>query len=333
MRSGSEDEPRCRHCGRVFTCNRGIWDLLPVEISHLQGKEREKGGWALKTSEAVRKGYRPPPEHYLALPDHPHPYYRAAAWYLRIVLEYGKPWQGKRALELGAAECWGTRKLVEAGAETIALDYDPHRMLHGQVLLDSLPIHFERVQGDAEKLPFRDDTFQRVFCCSVLHHFFDLPRAVREISRILSSGGLFFGIHEAYHPPYYRRERIVRMHEDTIPNLSAGINERSYTAADYRRFFREAGMEVEYLHPRWDVREGQAGELTVRPGINLLTPDFLPSTLGNRAWRKDLPGLLSRLLLIARLWTLLKKPTLFSLIRFPLLNWSTKDKILVGRKP
>ena len=62
----------------------------------------------------------------LAFPaNHPHPYYQSAAWYLKIVLAYGKPWAGKRVLELGTAECWGTRHFAEAGAEAAALDYDP----------------------------------------------------------------------------------------------------------------------------------------------------------------------------------------------------------------
>jgi ubiquinone/menaquinone biosynthesis C-methylase UbiE/ribosomal protein S27E len=331
---GSDAHSRvfCTGCGRTFEQSQGIWNLLPSQVINKEAKDKEKEGWTQKIEKERAAGYEPPPEHYLALPDIPHHYYQFAAWYLRIVMEYGKPWKGKRVMELGAAECWATRKFAEAGAEAVALDYDPARMLKGQILLDRLPIRFLRVRGDAERLPFEDNSLDTVFCCSVLHHFFDLPRAVQEISRVLKPGGSFFGIHEAFHPPYYTQEQIINMSEDTAPNIEAGINESSYTASFYRNAFRKAGMKFDLIHPRWDVRENGLA-LTVKPGINIYgNKEYVPIMFSARAGLHGVMGWIARLVLKTQVWRIAANPNVFPFIRFHVLNWTIKNKIIAARK-
>src|SRR5205085_4572382 len=43
--------------------------------------------------------------------------------------------------------------------------------------------------GDAEQLPFPDDTFDCVFAGWVLYHVPDLPQAIRECARVLTANG------------------------------------------------------------------------------------------------------------------------------------------------
>lgn len=45
------------------------------------------------------------------------------------------------------------------------------------------------VQGDAERLPFADGTFDAVICAELLEHVFDPRQVVREIRRVLRPGG------------------------------------------------------------------------------------------------------------------------------------------------
>ena len=47
------------------------------------------------------------------------------------------------------------------------------------------------VAGDVEALPFRDGAFDLVTCRLAAHHFADLAPAVREVQRVLRSGGSF----------------------------------------------------------------------------------------------------------------------------------------------
>jgi ubiquinone/menaquinone biosynthesis C-methylase UbiE len=44
--------------------------------------------------------------------------------------------------------------------------------------------------GDAEALPFADDSFDLVFSYGVLHHTPNTPQAVREVHRVLRPGGI-----------------------------------------------------------------------------------------------------------------------------------------------
>ncbi|MBN2418120.1 MAG: methyltransferase domain-containing protein [Deltaproteobacteria bacterium] len=323
----------CTNCGRRFEQLQGIWRFLPSRIFDQEFKDAEKQGWEKKNQQGIAAGWDPPPEHYLNLPHYPHPYYQAAEWYLNIVLKYCGPWEGKKVLELGAAECWATRTFAEAGSDAVALDYDPNRMLKAQVIMDRLPIHFFRLTGDAECLPFNDNSLDTVFCCSVLHHFFDLEKAVREIARTLKPGGKFIGIHEAYHPPYYSKERILRMSKDTIPNIEAGINESSYTAGHYRRLFSRAGLRFELLNPVWDT-EWKGSSLVVSPGIAVCgNPEYVPRMFIARSGRRSLIGLISRFILRSGIWRIAATRAVFSRIRFMILNWTTKEKILIAEKP
>jgi len=53
-----------------------------------------------------------------------------------------------------------------------------------------LPITY--VVGEGERLPFADASFDYVSCCDVLEHVRDVDTVIREISRVLKPGGLFF---------------------------------------------------------------------------------------------------------------------------------------------
>lgn len=333
--AGSAERLSCRGCGRIFERSRGIWNLLPSVISNVEGKDAEKEGWQQKSEEDKRTGWTPPPEFYLALPYVEHHYYTPAARYLDIVLEYGKPWLGKKVLELGAAECWATRHFAEAGSDAVGLDYDDDkdRMGKAQILLDHLPIHFLRVKGDGECVPFKANTFDCIFCVSVIHHFFDLPRAAMEISRTLKPGGVLFAIHEAFHPPYWTEERALAWNEENSINLEVGINERSYTAGFYRKLFRKAGLKLDVITPRWDVRY-EGSSLIVKPGAGIFANrHYVPEMLNSRSERKDLVGWIARLLLASQVWRIAVSPLVFPLIRFQLLNWMQRPKIIVARKP
>ncbi|MDD2534601.1 MAG: methyltransferase domain-containing protein, partial [Eubacteriales bacterium] len=52
-------------------------------------------------------------------------------------------------------------------------------------------IHVEFVQGDIERLPFADDSFDAIISSCVINHAQDKQRVYREIFRILRPGGRF----------------------------------------------------------------------------------------------------------------------------------------------
>ena len=306
--ASTSDALICDQCGRQFTQDTGIWNLLPVDAADSQAKQRESEGWQAKS-----RTYRelPPDEHYLRLPDVPLPYYEKAARGLRIVQEIMRPLAGKKILELGAAECWATRQFAEQGAEAVALEYsnDPDRFGKSQILLDRLPIHFLRVLGDAERIPFADETFDHVFCCSVFHHFPDARKAAREIARVLKPGGSFCAIGEAIHPLHMSRQKALLEDEETAANLKLGINEQSFTLRQYAAIFRQAGLVMVVIHPWWDVQE-MNGSIHIAPGTN-------------RPRKAQHSGI----------WSLLINRWTFPLLRHLWLHLNCRELVLVFRKP
>jgi ubiquinone/menaquinone biosynthesis C-methylase UbiE len=56
--------------------------------------------------------------------------------------------------------------------------------------------------ADAQRLPYRDQVLDAVFGFGVLHHLPDWRRGLKEITRVLKPGGLYFL--EEFYPPLYQ---------------------------------------------------------------------------------------------------------------------------------
>jgi SAM-dependent methyltransferase len=90
-----------------------------------------------------------------------------------------------RTLEIGAGT--GTHLQFEPNGEYVALEASAQ--LAAQVVLrDGLSV----VVADCEKrLPWDDNSFDRVLAIHVLEHLYNLPAALEEVSRVLRPGGTF----------------------------------------------------------------------------------------------------------------------------------------------
>lgn len=81
-----------------------------------------------------------------------------------------------------------------------------------ETLLKENKIKVDLVVGDAENLPFKDKSFDFVFCVGILHHLENQKQALLEIKRVLKSGGKVF-ISEptkwSLNLPYYLIRRLA----------------------------------------------------------------------------------------------------------------------------
>ena len=130
------------------------------------------------------------------------------------------------------------------------------------------------VQGDEDRLPFADDSFDLVVSAGILDQVDDLPGALTLIRRVLRPDGLFLG---------------AMVGAGSLPRLRAAWREG------------DGDRPAARLHPQVDVRA--AGDLLARAGFALPVADVEPLTVRYRHLGRlldDLRGMAASNVMIAR---------------------------------
>jgi ubiquinone/menaquinone biosynthesis C-methylase UbiE len=118
----------------------------------------------------------------------------SSPWY-ELVRERIGPVAGLRILEAACGRGGFVRELTLAGAHVTGCDFSSSalRVSHGKLR----PIAYDGkapalVQGDAQKLPFADCSFDVVVSCETIEHVPDPWAALREMYRVARRGGRLF---------------------------------------------------------------------------------------------------------------------------------------------
>jgi ubiquinone/menaquinone biosynthesis C-methylase UbiE len=96
---------------------------------------------------------------------------------------------GLRVLEIGCGCGSEAERFARAGACYTAVDLTKAAVSITQTRFQLTGLKGNFIQGDAECLPFADESFDLVYSHGVLHHTPDTPRTIREIYRVLAPGG------------------------------------------------------------------------------------------------------------------------------------------------
>lgn len=96
---------------------------------------------------------------------------------------------GKKLLDVGCGDGALAFELARQGATVTALDADPSMIAAGRLRAESEATRVQFVDGDAERLPFDDATFDVVVAVTVLCFVQDAEHVVKEIARVLKPGG------------------------------------------------------------------------------------------------------------------------------------------------
>ncbi len=98
--------------------------------------------------------------------------------------------EGRRILELGCGAAQWTVALAAQGARATGIDLSEHQLSQAQRSSQTVSRSLPLVQGNAEKLPFRSESFDIVFCDHGAMVFAPPENTVAEASRVLKPMGI-----------------------------------------------------------------------------------------------------------------------------------------------
>ena len=115
----------------------------------------------------------------------------------------GEP--GDKILDMASGEGKETLMLAQNGYAVISLDISFSQLQKSRERVDrqnpNLDVMF--VQANAEELPFKNGSLERLYGKAIIHHL-DLDIAYEEVSRVLSDGGrMVFTEPMAHHPLFW----------------------------------------------------------------------------------------------------------------------------------
>ena len=164
--------------------------------------------------------------------------------------------------------CGGGRLLEQAEKRVASYGIDISR--------SALKEAIERVKNSflcmcsAEKLPFKEGTFDFITCLGSLEHFLNMNIALREMKRVLKDDGL---INICVPNTYYIMNLLGVYKTGSDPNLEQ-INERFATNAEWQKLLEDNGFEiikvygvephpVKFKYIIWNLIKGNFADLTV----------------------------------------------------------------------
>lgn len=163
---------------------------------------------------AAAEGYQANAEYYVkGRPDYPP---EVSTWLREAVgLQ-----PGKTAIDLGAGTGKFTARLLETGAQVIAVE--PVLQMR-EKLANALP-QLKALAGTAEAIPLPDESVDAVVCAQSFH-WFATPAALAEIRRVLKPGGklgLIWNMRDARVNWVRKLNQIVDRYEGDVPRFYSG---------------------------------------------------------------------------------------------------------------
>jgi SAM-dependent methyltransferase len=192
---------------------------------------------------------------------------------------------GRCVLDFGAGNGIASYALARNGWRVTAYEPDASAEVGAaaiRALAQETDPHISVVQAGDAKLPFEDGSFDAVYIRQALHHVPDLDVTMRELARVLRTGGILLATRE--HVADDEAQLAAFRASHPLHHLSGGEN--AYSLPRYCQAFTQAGLR---LHAVWGPFESI---LNFYPGTEAERLRVLGEVVHHSFWR--LGGILSR---------------------------------------
>lgn len=105
-------------------------------------------------------------------------------------------------------------------------------------------------EGDAESLPFPGSAFEIVTCRRAPHHFSDISAFLREVARVLVTGGSF-GLADQTTPELPEGRELI----ESFEKLRDPSHRHALSPSAWRQALEDAGLHVAHLEVQTEVRD------------------------------------------------------------------------------
>ncbi|MFW6265510.1 MAG: methyltransferase domain-containing protein [Halanaeroarchaeum sp.] len=133
-----------------------------------------------------------------------------------------------RVLDVGCGTGFGTAGLLEYADEVTGLDQSIHQLEKARAKFEGDSVTLTR--GDAERLPFADDSFDVLWSSGSIEYWPHPVRALEEFRRVVEPGGQILVVGPNY-PPW----PVIQQFMDAIMLF--------YDEEEAQRMFEQAGLE------------------------------------------------------------------------------------------
>lgn len=175
---------------------------------------------------------------------------------------------GKKVLEVGCGVGSDLIRFARAGAYVTGIDLSPRSVFLAKERLHLYGYQGVAViEGDAERIPYKENVFDCVFSWGVLHHIPNIEKAISEIYRVAKPNGkicvmlyhrcslvalqmyLMFGL---------LRLRPFQSIEDILATYHESLGTKAYTVKEVRQMFSMfKDLKVDVRVTSYDLRYGR----------------------------------------------------------------------------
>lgn len=149
----------------------------------------------------------------------------------------------ERGLDIATGTGFAAFAIAPYCRETMALDLTPEMLGEARRLASERGIEdLGYLLGDAERLPFADDSLDLITCRVSAHHFPHVERFVGEVARLLRSGGVFV-LSDTVAPEDDELATIM----DTIEVLRDPTHVHDLRPSEWQRLIEDTGLAVDTI--------------------------------------------------------------------------------------